>query len=288
MKKQPTTFKPGALPRLFRARFIAALLPGILLLSIQSSFAGIAKWKSSPATGDWNTAGNWTAGGPPNGPADTATFASSNKTGVSISLNTEVNGIVFNAGASAFTITASPAFTLTISGVGITNNSGIMQNFVVSTNFASIGLIAFTNSATAGSLTAFTNNGSAFIDAPGGFVLFNDTSTAGNGTFTTNGGTVSGAFAGSTEFFFSSTAANGTFTNNAGTVSGAYGGSTEFLGSSTADNGTFTNNGGVSVGHTASVTALLRRMAPLSTTAAQSAAQAAASRYSPRPQATPP
>ena len=109
MKNQPTTFKPGTLPRLFRATSIAGLLPAlVLLLSIPSSHAGSATWLASPATGDWNTAGNWTAGGPPNGPADTATFATSNKTGVSLSASTQVNGIVFNAGASAFTITASP------------------------------------------------------------------------------------------------------------------------------------------------------------------------------------
>ena len=122
----------------------AAAILTLLLSTASSSFAGSAKWKASPATGDWNTAGNWTAGGPPNGSADTATFASSNITGVSLSANTEVNGIVFNAGASAFTITASPTFTLTISGVGITNNSGITQNFVTAVDGAgNLGTIAF-------------------------------------------------------------------------------------------------------------------------------------------------
>src|SRR6266513_4175525 len=119
--------RPGPrLPSLFVA--IAMLL---LLLSIASStYADSATWKSSPATGDWNTAANWTPMTVPNGPSDTATFATSNRTAVSLSAYTEVNGIVFNAGASAFTITASPSFSLTISGVGITNNSGIVQNFV--------------------------------------------------------------------------------------------------------------------------------------------------------------
>src|SRR5207244_4406702 len=132
---------------------IAGLLPAlVLLLSIQTSHAGSATWLAAPATGDWNTATNWTAGGPPNGSADTATFASSSTTGVSLSANTEVNGIVFNADASAFTITASPTFTLTLSGAGITNNSGIPQNFVTAVNGAGgFGTIAFTNSATAGS-----------------------------------------------------------------------------------------------------------------------------------------
>src|SRR2546430_6181217 len=107
---------------------IAAILT--LLVSIaSSSFAGSATWKATPANTDWNSAANWIANGPPNGPADTATFATSNKKRPVISQTTEVNGIVFNPGASAFTIT-SPFFAFTISGVGITNNSGIVQHFV--------------------------------------------------------------------------------------------------------------------------------------------------------------
>ena len=43
MKSQPTTFKSGALPRLFRAKFIVRLLPALLLfLSVQLSRAGSA------------------------------------------------------------------------------------------------------------------------------------------------------------------------------------------------------------------------------------------------------
>jgi hypothetical protein len=46
----------------------------------------------------------------------------------------EVTGIVFDVGARGFTITldsfSSIPQTLTISGVGIANNSGITQNFV--------------------------------------------------------------------------------------------------------------------------------------------------------------
>ena len=62
----------------------------------------------------------------PNGPADIATFDLSNTTNVSISASTEVNGIVFTAAAT------NPYFIaihdgLTLSGTGITNNSGITQ-----------------------------------------------------------------------------------------------------------------------------------------------------------------
>ena len=171
----------------------------------QCPVGGSATWLASPATGDWNTPANWTAGGPPNGPADTATFASSSITGVSISSNTEVNGIVFNSGGSAFTITASPALTSTISGAGITNNSGMTQNFVAAvdagTNF---GTITFTNSATAGSLTAFTNNGSTASGGSGGSAAFEDSATAGSATLIANGGT-HGGLGGLISFIGSST-----------------------------------------------------------------------------------
>jgi autotransporter-associated beta strand protein len=245
MDKQPTTPKSGALSRLFKATISPVLLAAfILLLSGHTSQAGSATWRINPVSGDWNTATNWTAGGPPNGPADTATFQSSNVTDVLLSADTEVDGIVFGAGASAFTITAIPRFALTISGVGITNNSGIPQNFVTAVSGTRFfgGSIRFLGDATAGNLTAFTNNGGTVSSASGGFIRFSDRSTAGNGTFTNNGGAVDHAFGGFIEFSGSSTAGNGTFTNNGSPVIGG-GGSTRFFQSSTAGNATLIANG---------------------------------------------
>jgi autotransporter-associated beta strand protein len=198
----------------------------LLVLSIASStFADSATWKMSPATGDWNHAANWTPPTVPNGPSDTATFAASNITDVSLSADTEVNGIAFSAGASAFTITVSP-FILTISGLGITNNSGITQNFATT----EAAQIFFRNSATAGSGTFFTNSGA--------FMGFSATSTAGNRTFTTSGDGV-------TEFYNSATAGNGTFTINGG---GVLGSEMLFTDYSSAGNGIFIVNAGVSLG----------------------------------------
>jgi autotransporter-associated beta strand protein len=279
MDKQPTTPKSGALSRLFKATISAVLLAAfILLLSGHASQAGSATWRINPVSGDWNTATNWTAGGPPNGPADTATFQSSNVTDVSPSASTEVRGIVFNAGASAYKFAATAQFNLNISGVGITNHSGIQQNFVAAHEAYNGFFVAilFTNSATAGSLTAFTNEGATSVgesagftefvatstagdgiftnsaatvsNASGGETAFFDSSTAGNGTFTNNGATISGADAGRTEFYGTSTAGDGIFTNSAATVSNASGGETAFFDSSTAGNGTFINNGGLGGG----------------------------------------
>ena len=61
-------------------------------------YANSGQWDLDPISGDWNTAANWTPMGVPNGPADIATFALSHNTNVSISANTEVNGITFYLG----------------------------------------------------------------------------------------------------------------------------------------------------------------------------------------------
>ncbi len=82
---------------------VAAILT-LLFSTASSSFAGSATWKQSPASGDWFTATNWTPRTIPNGPGDTATFASSNQTDVLVTTDIEVNGIVFKPRASAFTI----------------------------------------------------------------------------------------------------------------------------------------------------------------------------------------
>ena len=215
-----------------------------------SVHAGSATWDLNPASGDWNNAANWTPATVPDGSADTATFAVSSTTAISISANTIVDGITFAPGASSFTITASPFFALTIRGVGITNNSGTTQNFVATRNFSFPQQIVFTNSATAGTSTIFTNN-NGIGGFGGGITIFLDTSTAGNGTFINMSGTVSGPFQGGTEFRGSSTAGSATIINHGGTVSGAFGGTTlfdGFEGSPTAGSATIINDGGTASG----------------------------------------
>src|SRR2546423_11292681 len=95
-----------------------------LIILINFAFAlhlqpGSATWNLSPTSGDWNTAANWTPATVPNGETDTATFDLSNITDVAVSASTTVNGIIFNPGASAFTITANSFDLLTIVGTGI-------------------------------------------------------------------------------------------------------------------------------------------------------------------------
>ena len=101
-----------------------SLLPLALLLSTPMAYADSATWSASPLTNDWNKAANWVPATIPNGPADTATFDVSSTTNLTFSAVTEVNGITFDSGASAYTFTAKPPVVLTISGAGIVNNSG--------------------------------------------------------------------------------------------------------------------------------------------------------------------
>ncbi len=57
----------------------------VMALATSELYAGSATWDLNPASGDWNTAANWSPTTAPNGPSDTATFGFSNTTGVSLS-----------------------------------------------------------------------------------------------------------------------------------------------------------------------------------------------------------
>jgi autotransporter-associated beta strand protein len=221
-------------PCLSRAGLVG-LLP-FICLALHSAYADSATWNLSPNSGDWNTAANWTPANVPNGSTDIATFGQSNTTAVSISAGVEVNAITFEPGASAFTITLLDTLILTVSGSGIVNNSGVVQNFVVTSPTDEATVIQFTGDATAGDLVTFTNEGSLFIG--NAETDFFDDSTAGSATFVNEGTRSNDILAGGrTQFFDRSSAGEGTFINLAG------GGETVFMGDSTAAHGTFTVNG---------------------------------------------
>ena len=81
---------------------VHSIAAAVLLLTAQISLAGSATWLSSPQDSAWENPNNWTAGGPPNGPSDIATFAQSSQRDVNISTSVEVNSIVFTSGADFF------------------------------------------------------------------------------------------------------------------------------------------------------------------------------------------
>jgi autotransporter-associated beta strand protein len=183
-------------PRLVRKTFLPTILAVVIsLLAPIVAHAGSATWDLNPTSGDWNTAANWTPATVPNGSADTATFDLSNMTDVSISADTEVNGITFTSAATnPYLIFVGNLSTLTLSGTGITNNSGVAQNFQM--DFEA--LVQFSNSSTAGSAN-ISNEG-------GGRISFFNTSTAGSANIVNTSFSV-------IDFFDSSTAGSANILN---------------------------------------------------------------------------
>jgi autotransporter-associated beta strand protein len=215
----------------------------LMLLSASVTHAGSATWNLNPTSGDWNTPTNWSPNTVPNGSNDIATFGLSNVTDISISVHTEVNGIVFDNSASSFTMSTTPfGSTLVFTGVGITNNSGAEQTFALLPTFTGPGLIQFGGSATAGRRTSFVSNGVASGAAPE--IDFMNSSNAGSGRFTNNGALASGLSGCLILFSENSTATRATITNNGATVAGVEGGITRFIDTSSAGNAKLIANGG--------------------------------------------
>ncbi len=191
----------------------AALL---FLAAQRHSFAGSATWGSNPSSGDWNAAANWVPTTVPNGTSDTATFGASAMTDV---VNTDVivslDSLVFNPGAPQYTISALN--NIALYGMGIVNNSDVMQSFVA-------GAFFFNDSATAGNMTNFSN--------VGGLIAFIDSSSAGSATFDLN----DNMFQAHLDFLDSSTAADAT-------ISATGGAEVSLLDNSSGGNATFTISG---------------------------------------------
>jgi len=240
----------------------------------------ISTWNAQAASGDWDTAANWS---PAEIPSGTAQFATSYQTAITFSTaGATVDTVEFVEGAPTYTFTigstSSPA--LTLSGKGIRNASGQQQSFIVAATSSGFKTpqLKFSNAATAGSYDMFYCAGPENEQGHGGGVIsFCDTSNAGSASFkvwtgtaappehSTVGGEVSFSNASSADnarftifgslgtdgdtfgnvvFHDTATAANAIFTNVGGTVSGGDGGNTQFYGSSTAAYGVFDNWGG--------------------------------------------
>ena len=238
-------------------------------------------WNTRPATGEWNTAENWS---PAEVPTDTAEFAASSQTAISFTATGDatVENIEFADDASTYTFTfgTSTAPALTITGQGVTNRSAKQQSFIVAattkgrenpqlmfTNSATAGgddnyycagpeneqgygggVISFCNNSTAGSASFKVWTGAATPpkhSTVGGEVSFSDTSSADSARFAIYGtlGTDGDTF-GNVVFHDNATAARATLTNVGGTVSGGDGGNTQFYGNSTAAYGIYNNWGG--------------------------------------------
>src|SRR5947199_8506416 len=101
----------------------------LVLTFTHLTYAGSATWNLNSTNGDWNTPANWTPATVPNGDGDDATFAVTSQANISLFVPVLLNQIIFNPGASAYTISFSSTSSSTITG-GIINNSGINEDFV--------------------------------------------------------------------------------------------------------------------------------------------------------------
>jgi autotransporter-associated beta strand protein len=226
--------------KLLSSRIVTNSILILLSLAVapQSADADSAKWNLNPVSGDWNTATNWTPAMVPNGAKAAANFQLSNVTQVSISAETTVNSIVFPAGATAFTI-ATPAtgaaIELSLVGAGITNESGVVQNFLNGVN----GWLLFSKHATVGSDVVITNSG--------GFTDFDNFATAGEATLI-NQGETAGTGQSVTFFLGSASADHAVIMNNSPMDGARYGGFTTFEGKSNAGDSTITSFDGAYVG----------------------------------------
>jgi autotransporter-associated beta strand protein len=234
-------------PSIFSFSGAAIFWLGVLLIE-EPVFAGSATWLANPISSNWGTDANWTPMTSPCCPGDIATFQTSSQTSVSLANAIEFGGIVFAPGANQFTITTGGQYNITISGAGITNNSGALQTIVTNgwvtlTNFATAGNLitvqggfAFAGSANAGSATfnggaIFNNSASATSANINGSVAFRNLSTAADAHIAV-GDIGVGNYA---HFSDSSTAGNSTITaDNSSTIS--------FSGSSTAGTATLNAN----------------------------------------------
>lgn len=216
-----------------RLQVVGGLLTGMVLLPMPAAMAADATWSSGATSGDWDTAANWLPAAVPGSAGDTASFAGSAITAISLGTATELGSITFEAGADAYTISRSERHSLILSGAGVINNSAVTQRFVVSSmdiSTAAFSSFDFTNTASAGSNTEYRVEG----DSGGnlyGQLRFLGQSSAGAGTFIAAAGEIGG---GEILFYGSASASDGNFSLEGAT--GAVGGTMSFRERSTAGN----------------------------------------------------
>lgn len=111
---------------------MSSFLFSLILVAASGAQAGSATWALNPADNNWTNASNWTPNTVPDSPTDVATFDVSNTTAVSINDTIELDGMIFTASASPYTLILSDDEAVTLSGAtGILNNSTYTQEITV-------------------------------------------------------------------------------------------------------------------------------------------------------------
>ncbi len=195
---QTPLFRPPSRARRF-ASSLAGYCSQLSLAFVGLSFAGAphsyaadATWLLNPVNGDWGTGANWSTGMVPNGPAETAIFGISNVTAISIPPDLSVGTVIFEFQSSAYTITFSAGDFFEFND-GISNVSGLTQNFVAGTDGSgNAGIFQINQAASFSGPNIFTTEAATVPGGNVGIVQFVDESNAGDATIINNGGVMPG------------------------------------------------------------------------------------------------
>ncbi|HEY4166696.1 MAG TPA: autotransporter domain-containing protein [Reyranella sp.] len=148
-----------------------------------------ATWLAAPGSNNFNTGANWSGGTTPTG---IASFGASTTTSLAFSdLVTILNGLVFNAGAPAYTLT-----TTGIQGIGL-NTSGIVNNSanVVTLNLGGANGLVVGSGGLLGNVNVNVTGAGASFQISGSGSLGGGTITTSNLTQLQIGGTITGGTA---------------------------------------------------------------------------------------------
>ena len=223
-------------------RLMLSSIAALWLYSPANAASTSFRWTGTQSS-DYNTRSNWIPTGVPNKSFDVAHFGVSTTTTVSLSRGVLVNRIVFNVGASTYTIAVPAATTLTIEGNRIANRSTAVQTLQTFGGLGS-GPISFTNGESLANIDPHPQSSGA------GVITFRNASSAGkhSDAFVSNGAATQGDFPGAIRFFSTSTANSSSITNVGSTVNGGFGGFTSFSGMSSAGSASLTASGGTNGG----------------------------------------
>jgi fibronectin-binding autotransporter adhesin len=189
------------------------------LLGSQFVRAADVTWSTTAATGDVNTAANWALGALPvnTAAADRWVFGSSTTT--TLTGGRTFGGMLFNAGAPAYTIgTTSNNVTWNVTGSAITNNSSNVQT--INYNLAMAAARTFTGSTAGGDIIAnglLSGGGNIAKTGTNNLTITNAGSTLTN-NFTITGGTLTFGAVGTVGAKSIGAAGAGTFSINGGTL----------------------------------------------------------------------
>ena len=219
----------------WRRRFVFALLFITL-----DNFSALATdtWTGNGSTANWSNIDNWSTGAVPVVGDDVIMPGGSKQTMNNANIAAVLNTLEFPAGAPSFTIQIHKN-SVTISGGGIINDSGVTQTLEVVATFENP-VLNFGNSATAAD-AHIINDGGVVADGFAGITVFSNTSSASFATINNNAALVLLAPAGTTTFRNNSSAGSATINNFGGAVNVSRGGATQFMNNSTAGSATINN-----------------------------------------------